>query len=559
LRKFPGIITVLLLFMIVATPVPASVPLTTGADTPQTLGMSSSFLSQVTDTAAATLTAGQPMTDTVSSILLPVVLRDYRGRPPCSVESPFTLQIAALHQIVPGAGQTLTAKPLTEAEWLALYEESFPSLVQALAESGACWSRVRINWSWIQPDPPPTDYVWGPYHDDKLALVAGTGVRLIATIDDVPEWARGAPYSDLSCTHIDADYLDEFAQFLTDLVTRYKEPPWNIHHWELRNEPDGTTRDRANVGQGCGGFRGDLYAQMLAVAYPAIKAADPTAMVLMGGVAHDWFTDNYPTDPDGPFYRYFPDEVMANGGEAYLDAINFHYFHDFHREWERWDPGSPDRQFGWLPAPTCGDVFDGDGTEYDAWGIDLIAKTTHFRNRLATCFEVNKPVWVTELAEHGYASDPAALVQQARYVIQGYARGLAAGVENITWFALVTPPGDPSEQGLLFDDLSPKPAYYAYQTLTRELWEYEYVRTLAISGVEGYVFRNAYQQEKTVAWSSDPDVPADVTFSVTSRLRVADRTGKVTYVVDGGPGDQDGVQNGSVSLQVAADPLFASK
>jgi hypothetical protein len=52
---------------------------------------------------------------------------------------------------------------------------------------------------------------------------------------------------------------------------------------------------------------------------------------------------------------------------------------------------------------------------------------------------VNKPIWVTELAEHGYAGNPDSLAQQTRYVIQGHVRGLAAGVENITWYALTTP------------------------------------------------------------------------------------------------------------------------
>lgn len=492
-------------------------------------GLSSALQWGDSDRAPAALAAASPVTET-ASIFLPLVARNYR---PCSVDSPFGLAIAAIHQVQPGG---LLSQ--------ALVEDGL--LLKALQESGACWSHVGIDWSLIQPEPPleelPPVYQWG-WHDQKLALVAGTGVRIFAVVDFVPDWARGEPYPDLRCTHVRPDRLDEFAQFLTDLVSRYKEPPWNIHHWELRNEPDGTTPDRAAAGQGCGGHRGDLYAQMLSEAYPAIKAADPTATVLMGGVAYDWFIEY-----EGPFYRYFPDEVMANGGAAYLDAINFHYFHDFFREWERWVPqGNP---------PTCGDVEDGVGLPYAAWGIDLIAKTNHFRNRLSTCSGVDKPVWVTELAEHGYPGDPVSLAQQARYVIQGYVRGLAAGVENITWFALVTPPHDSAEQGLLYKDFTPKPAYYAYQTLTSELAGYEYSRTLNAPDVEGYVFRDASQQEETVAWASgEPSQPAFLTFAPAYRLRVADREGNVTYVQDGGAGDADGSQNGSIRLQLPAPPV----
>lgn len=464
-------------------------------------------------------------------LFLPLVSR---GDCPASstVVSPFAIQIAALNEVVGGEEGTRLVRPMTEAEWLALYDESFPGLLEALEDSGAGWARVRINWSWIQPDPPPADYVWGPYHDEKLRLVAETGVRLIATVADAPLWAAESP-----CDPIYPDQLDEFAQFLTDLVNRYRQFPYNIKHWELFNEPDYTWPDGWAGGLGCWGDDGDQYAQMLTWAYPAIKAADPEATVLMGGVALDWFTEY-----EGPFNRYFPDDVMAAGGGDFLDAISFHYFPDFRAEWERWVPeGNP---------PTCGDVEDGMGTPYEAWGIDLIAKTNHFRNRLRTCFGVDKPVWVTELAEHGYSGDPDSLAQQARYVIRGYTRGLAAGVENITWYALSTP-NDSYEQGLLFDDGTPKPAFYAYKTLTSELAGYEYAHTLDKDRVEGYVFQNPCRQEKTVAWGS-----GSLTFAPAEELRMVDREGNVTVVVDGGAGDMDGAQNEAVELQLSADPVF---
>ena len=460
-----------------------------------------------------------------------------------TLPSPFALQIAALHQVtatkVTGG---YAMRPMSEAEWLATVDGAFPTLLEALKESGAGWARVRISWRWIQPEPPPAPYVWGPYHDEKLRLVAETGVKLIATVADAPDWAAESP-----CAPIYSDRLDEFAQFMTDLVNRYKEPPWNIHHWELFNEPDGTWPNGWAGGLGCMGYHGDQYATMLQVAYPAIKAADPDATVLMGGVAHDWFVEY-----GGPFYRYFPDRVMESGGGNYFDVLNFHYFPDWHAEWERWDPGSPDRRYGWIPAPTCGDLFDGQGTAYEAWGADLIAKTTHFRNRMATCFGLNKPVWVTELAEHGYPNNPDSLAQQARYVIRGYARGLAAGVENITWYALVTP-NDSYHQGLLFDDLTPKPAFYAYKTMTAELGGYAYARTLNVPNVEGYVFATPCGHEKTVAWGS-----GRLTFPG-GRLRVVDRWGNKTFIADGGAGDADGAQNGIVTLQLSADPVFAQQ
>jgi hypothetical protein len=125
-------------------------------------------------------------------------------------------------------------------------------------------------------------------------------------------------------------------------------------------------------------------------------------------------------------------------------------------------------------------------------------------------------------------------------------------VENITWYALVTP-NDSYEQGLLFDDWTPKPAFYAYQTLTAQLTGYEYAYTLDAEDVEGYVFGNPCQQEKAVAWGS-----GTLTFAPAGQLRVVDREGNVTFIVDGGSGDADGVENGAVELQLSADPVFVT-
>jgi hypothetical protein len=464
------------------------------------------------------------------------------------------MQIAALHQLA--MSEPDSAMSLAEADWLARYDEEFSTLTQALKASGACWARVRFDWAFVQPNPPPADYVWdrwNQYHDEKLRLVAETGVHMIAHIDNVPEWA-----GDLALGPIHRDRLDDFAQFLTDLVNRYKQAPYNIRHWELFNEPD---RTLLNDYRGGWGLNAERYAEMLVLAYGAIKAADPDATVLMGGVAHDWFLEY-----GGPFYRYFPDEVIRAAGPGDLvpwDVTNLHYFPDFHEEWERWDPDSEQRTNGWLPAPTCGDLFDGEGQVYHAGGIDLVAKVSHFRNRMHTCFDVQKPVWVTELGEHGYPDDPSSLSQQARYVVQGYARGLAAGAQKIVWFVLISPPYDYHSQGLLYkDDWSPKPAFYAYQTLTAELEGYAFTQALDAPDVEGYVFHDVAHREKTVAWNkADPDsgATAPLHFAPASRLRIVDILGNVTFVIDGGAGDGDGIVNGVVQIQVTADPVFVSK
>jgi hypothetical protein len=465
-------------------------------------------------------------------VFLPLVFQNYK--PPS--DSPFWIEIAALHQIIPPGVAAPMA--MSEVEWRSYLEEVFPTLVDALVESGAGGTRLLLKWSEIEGSMPetgqPLNYNW-TWYDDRISEIARTNLKIIITVGRPPSWASAS-----SCPPIDSDHLDEYARFLTDLVNRYKTLPYLIKYWELENEPDIT-----GLHSGCWGNHGAEYAAMLATAFTTIKAADPEAFVLMGGIAYDLFTEY-----NGPFNRYFSDDVMTNNGGLYFDALNIHYFPDFHAEWERWDPNSQDRINGWLPAPSCGIVDDGQGTPYNAGGIDLIAKASHFRNRMSTCFGVNKPLWVTEFADHGIVTDTASLNQQARYVIQGNVRGLAVGVIKIVWYALLTP-NDNYDQALLYADLSPKPAFTAFKTLSTELRGYQYLATVNITNVEGYVFSSLNQANKTVAWGSGIMI-----FTPASQLRVVDRNGNASIINDGSALDQDRRVNGSIRLQMSIEPIF---
>ena len=477
---------------------------------------------------------GQTAPAEVSGVYLPMVLQGYK--PPS--DSPFWIEVAALHEITPPPGAAAPTA-MSEAKYQAYkayLAEVFPTLVSALVDSGAGGTRIFLKWSEIEPAAPvsgqPPNYTW-TWYDDRIHELAQTELKVLITIGVPPSWA-----STSTCPPIDADHLDEYARFVTDLVNRYKAPPYYVKNWELDNEPDNTSTGGVTFGFGCWGAHPAEYAAMAAAGYGAIKAADPEAYVLMGGLAYDWFTEYA-----GPFNRYFSDDVMTNNGAQYFDALNIHYFPDWHAEWERWTVGN---------KPTCGVVDDGLGTTYDTYGIDIIAKATHFRNRMSTCFSVNKPLWVTELADHGIVTTTASLNQQARYIIQGNVRGMAAGAVKIVWYALTTP-NDDQDQALLFSNLSPKPAFTAFKTLSAQLRGYQYLSTLNTPGVEGYVFSAPASANKTVAWSSSSGL---LTFAPASQLQVVDRQGNVGTINDGSASDQDHSFNGSIQVQMTIEPIF---
>lgn len=99
-----------------------------------------------------------------------------------------------------------------------------------------------------------------------------------------------------------------YAHFMTDMVTRYP----SVLYWELFNEMDASftslfgAKDDVPMRE-----RGKQYAEMLKVVYPAIKAANPAAQVLCGGM----------TDTDE-----FPRGIYEGGGKRYFDIMNIHTY-----------------------------------------------------------------------------------------------------------------------------------------------------------------------------------------------------------------------------------------
>lgn len=480
-------------------------------------------------------------------LYLPTLFNNYSN--PSNLNSPFSIAIAAIHEIrttanvASEASLSMAALENPEADWPT---DAFPYLVDALKASGATTTRVLIRWSEVQPNEPmpgePPEYKWN-WYDQRLQALGEAGIQIIATIEMENSWAADPP-----CAPIRPEHMDAFKQFVTDIVKRYQREPYNINIWEIDNEPDRTGDWTHQIGQGCWGNDGDKYGQMLAEVYPTIKATNPYATVLMGGLAYDNFTEY--VEKDG-FVREFPDDVMLAGGGNYIDAHNIHFFTDFRAEWERWDPNSPERTAGDLPAPTCGDLYDGEGLSYYAGGIDVIAKATHYLNRMKTCYGVDKPLWITEVAAPGVDNSEESLHRQARYVHQVYARALSVGAVNITWYALTTP-NDTYEQGLLYPDLSPKLSFYAYKTMTEQLKGLTFSRTFSAPGLEGYYFRRPSGTETLLVWGDNNPL----TIPSASRVKIVDYLGVETTVSDGGAGDLDGAQNQSIQLSVSKNPIY---
>lgn len=420
---------------------------------------------------------------------------------------------------------------------------------QDLIDSGATWTRHVIEWKMVEPtNTTPDQYNWDAV-DGAIGIAEEQCYPVVLTIGGNPSWASVNGEGPLTKVG-----LDELVQFVRAVVERYDgdgidDVPgsYRVENFELYNEPDG--------GQSAyderWGLHPDLYAAMLKAVYPAVKAANPNAQVIFGGIAYDWFTDQDAQHPEnnGPFVRSFFDGVLKNGGGAYFDKMNFHFYPLFGGNWTQNFPK------------------DGPG---------LVEKTAAVRATL-TKYGLSKPVIITEAAWHNsgdvpYGSDTL----QVRMVIQIYAQGIVAGVPMLAWW----PIGDPGagyqyNSGLVTngENTTPvrKPAFYAYQAMAREMAGATYVGQIAkdTSDVKAYRFQDGVHGRTVyIAWTNptDPSIVfgsasspyKDTTRSTTisvpgSQMGVYDAYwNKIATLTDAGDGKRDGI----VKVAINGDPRY---
>jgi hypothetical protein len=219
------------------------------------------------------------------------------------------------------AGTTAsTAKPAQSAsmKWGLDYSDTLTfdkpdQLKTALDDAkrlGMDYIRVDFGWEDHQSfaDYPP-DF---SKFDNVVAEANAHGLKVLATIDFPPPWARRDACKDTAACPPADNAL--FANFVKQAVARYSAR--GVHHWEVWNEPNisawAPTPDAAD------------YTKLLVTVSAAIRAADPHAFILMGGLAADHPSPGAPFIPPYDFIT----AVAKAGGLKAVDGIGYHPYPD---------------------------------------------------------------------------------------------------------------------------------------------------------------------------------------------------------------------------------------
>lgn len=300
----------------------------------------------------------------------------------------------------------------------------------AIADLGAAWASVDVSWI----DAEPSNGVYDNAHledvDRAIAAIRSAGAKVVLTVSETPQWASGNPNPLYPPTNA-ADLADFYAM----VVARYGA---SVDAWQVWNEPnhpsfwapDPTGRPDACL----------EYAPLLKAAAPVIRAGDPTATVLFGGLAFNdyaYVERCYDLVPDiGAYFDVMVTHPYTLGGSAPEAVID--------------------------SSPADGRLDHQSFLAYREVRASMLARGS------------DKPIWFTEMgwstATDGHPLGNVTPEVQADYLTRAY-RQLEQDpyVQVAMWYSLrnFVKGGDGAgwldQLGLMRTDFTPKPAYFAFK------------------------------------------------------------------------------------------------
>ncbi len=357
--------------------------------------------------------------------------------------------------------------------------------IGALAGIGGGLVRFNmLEWDRIEPQRGARNWSAVANLEAELAAISANGGTPLVIIRGAPSWAQAV--TGKACGPIRGDALGAFADFVVETVRRYSGPPYNVRYWEFGNEPDAAFQLLAGDAVfGCWGdendplYGGAAYAEMLKSVYPAVKAANPEAQVVVGGLLLD-------CDPEGPVpckAGRFIEGLLANGGGAAFDILAYHsytYWGPVTRDWDLIFPKWAHR------------------------GGVLLGKAAYLRDMMRR-YGVDKPLLMNEGGLLCYRNDPNCAPQgfeqaKANYAARLFARTHEARLYGALWYTLNGPGWQ--DGGLLDANQQPRPAYTTLAFLQRLLGNATHAGVTRDGALEIHRFRKGNLSYE-IAWTND--------------------------------------------------------
>ena len=298
-------------------------------------------------------------------------------------------------------------------------QSAFAPTRQAISDLGAAWVRVEFRWNEAEPSSKGSyDQSIIARYDQAIDTARASGAKVLVFVNGAPRWASGSRVP-MTRPQSPSDYAD----FLRFVATRYKG---KVSAWEVWNE-ENTQRFWST------GPSAASYVPLLKAAYPAVKAVDPDALVVFGGVSQN----DYP----------FIEAAYAAGAKGYFDVMAVHPY-----------PGANPPESTWY---SNGRVAPNAFTGYREVRSSMLAQGD------------DKPIWLTEFGWSTTTTETWGVTQaqQADYLTRAY-RVLESDpyVAAAYWYNLRNNFWDndadtwETQLGLMRTDFTHKLSYDAFKT-----------------------------------------------------------------------------------------------
>jgi hypothetical protein len=184
--------------------------------------------------------------------------------------------------------------------------EDINTTLDAMQALGVQDVRIVVFWAGVEPSQ-------GVYDWSQLDLIvnaaAARDMGILADLDSTPSWAVVPGTPAISGPPADPS---QFADFAGAVAARYAG---KVSAYEVWNEPNSATFWSTGPDPAA-------YTELLQAAYPAIKTADPSALVIAAVAAPVVSFSNLTMDP-----VTFVSGMYEAGAHGYFDALSFHPYH----------------------------------------------------------------------------------------------------------------------------------------------------------------------------------------------------------------------------------------
>ena len=309
--------------------------------------------------------------------------------------------------------------------------------------AGFNWVKQQLRWEWVEKNG-KGQFDW--YTPDSIVdQAAAHGLKVMFSVTAAPQWANGG-------NRVTAPPLNpnDLADFFTAMASRYKG---RVGAYEVWNEQNLSCAE-----WGCKPVNAAEYVNLLRVSYQAIKAADPSAIVVSGALTPTGWNDGITAVDDAVFL----DQMYAAGMKNYCDVVGAH-------------PNGYDNPPGdWMDVSTDSDAtMKGHPSFY-------FRRAEQLRDIMVKYGDGNKKMWLTEVGwttvnqnpDYGYGAHNTE-EEQAKFLADAYTMAKNWGwvgamfVWNLNFQTVVQASDEKYPYGIIRADWSPRPSFTALANMPK--------------------------------------------------------------------------------------------